>query len=36
MDKVIFCVAILAIMGAIFGAILAFAAKVFAVEKDPP
>lgn len=35
MDKVIFCVAILAIMGAVFGAILAFAAKVFAVEKDP-
>ena len=35
MTKVIFCVAILAIMGAVFGMILAFAAKVFAVEKDP-
>ncbi len=35
MTKVIFALAVLAIMGAIFGAILAFAAKVFAVEKDP-
>ena len=35
MTKVILCVAILAIMGAVFGIVLAFAAKVFAVEKDP-
>ncbi len=35
MKEVIFCVAILAIMGAVFGAILGFAAKVFAVQKDP-
>ena len=35
MKTVIFCVAVLAILGAIFGAVLAFAAKVFHVEKDP-
>lgn len=35
MNAVIFAVAVLLIMGAAFGAILAFAAKVFRVEKDP-
>ena len=35
MKTVIIAVAILLVMGAAFGAILAFAAKVFAVEKDP-
>ncbi len=32
---IIYAVAVLLVMGAAFGAILAFAAKVFAVEKDP-
>ena len=32
---ILICVAILAVMGAVFGLILAFAAKIFAVEKDP-
>jgi Na+-translocating ferredoxin:NAD+ oxidoreductase RNF subunit RnfB len=35
MTNVIICVAVLLIMGAVFGAVLAYAAKVFAVEKDP-
>ena len=35
MTTVIFSVVLLLVMGAVFGAILAFAAKVFAVEKDP-
>ncbi len=35
MTKVIICTILLLVMGAVFGAILAFAAKVFAVEKDP-
>ena len=35
MKTVIIALAVLTIMGAAFGAILAFAAKVFAVQKDP-
>ena len=35
MNTVIFAVAVLLVLGAAFGAILAFAAKVFHVEKDP-
>ena len=35
MTTVIAAVAVLAILGAVFGVILAFAAKIFAVEKDP-
>lgn len=35
MNTVIFAVSVLLILGAAFGAILAFAAKVFRVEKDP-
>ncbi len=35
MMTIVYAVAVLLVMGAVFGAILAFAAKVFAVEKDP-
>lgn len=35
MTKVLVALAVLAVLGAVFGAVLAFAAKVFAVEKDP-
>jgi len=35
METVLIALAVLAVLGAIFGAILAFASKVFAVEKDP-
>ena len=35
MKTVLIGLAVLAVMGAVFGAILAFAAKVFAVHKDP-
>ena len=35
METVIFAVVVLAVLGAIFGLVLAVAAKVFAVEVDP-
>ena len=35
MQTVIMAVAVLGILGAVFGLILAYASKVFAVEKDP-
>ena len=35
MNTVIFAVVVLAALGAIFGLVLAVAAKVFAVEVDP-
>ncbi len=35
MTKVIIATGLLLVLGAVFGAILSFAAKVFAVEKDP-
>ena len=35
MNTVIFAVVVLAVLGAIFGLVLAIAAKVFAVEVDP-
>ena len=35
MNTVIIAVVVLGVLGAVFGLILAFAAKVFAVEKDP-
>lgn len=35
MMTVVIAVAVLLVLGAVFGAILAYAAKVFAVEKDP-
>ena len=35
MNNVIFAVVVLGVMGAVFGALLAFASKVFHVEQDP-
>ena len=35
MQTVIIAIVVLAALGAIFGLVLAFAAKAFAVEKDP-